>query len=571
MKYFGFLFSIVILSLSIISCGMENNNENVENSSSGFGSISAQVKWPTVTRNRYATPGNTSLHKVAPAGVVTVRAIVTGPGMGNIQQDFAASAGNGTISNVPAGTNRSLTIQGLDSGGTVTHEGTVSNITVNAGQNTSAGLITMAQVGGSGPPPAPTGVTVVAGDTEIYLSWNVVSSADLGYSVYISDSPAVSPTNNQAAYHDLMTSSDNAMTWTGLTNGTTYYCVVTAWNSDLQESAPSVTVSATPQAAGSAPAAPTGLTLTPGDTTIDVSWNSVANADGYTVYINDASPVTTANNLNSYDTVNTSMVWNSVTNGTTYYIAVLAHNAFGDSPLSAPASATPQAALAAPTGVTAFGGDQQAILIWNEVPGATGYNIYYSSSPGVTISSTSVPDAAQPHTFFDFANGTSLYFRVTAISSTNESALSSEVSASMSTTFSSSIDCNLASSAGCPGLRWITAGDALWFNQSTYASYGSYAVQSGAIGSNGSSLLQTYVDGPITLSFWWKVSSEACCDGLTFKIDGSAQTLLFGEYNFQNQIISIPSGTHLLKWEYTKDDLVSTGLDAGFVDEISLY
>jgi hypothetical protein len=84
---------------------------------------------------------------LAPAGVATVRIIVSGVGISpDIQSNFAASAGTGEVPGIPAGSGRTVTAQGLDSGGTVLYQGIVSNITVTAGLTTNVGTITMVDV-----------------------------------------------------------------------------------------------------------------------------------------------------------------------------------------------------------------------------------------------------------------------------------------------------------------------------------------------------------------------------------------------------------------------------------------
>ncbi len=91
------------------------------------------------------------------------------------------------------------------------------------------------------PPSAPTGLTAVAGDAQVSLDWNNNTEPDLNhYIVYRSDdggqSFAAVGTVAQSDYLD-----------TGLTNGVTYYYVVSAVDASSNESAPSSQVSATPQ------------------------------------------------------------------------------------------------------------------------------------------------------------------------------------------------------------------------------------------------------------------------------------------------------------------------------------
>ena len=103
-------------------------------------------------------------------------------------------------------------------------------------------------------PLPPTGLTATPGNAQVALNWKAPSGAT-SYNVkratvtggpYTTIASSISTTN---------------YTNTGLTNGTTYYYVVTAVNS-AGESGNSFEVNATPQAT-TPPAPPTGLTATP--------------------------------------------------------------------------------------------------------------------------------------------------------------------------------------------------------------------------------------------------------------------------------------------------------------------
>jgi Leucine-rich repeat (LRR) protein len=121
-----------------------------------------------------------------------------------------------------------------------------------------------------------------------------------------------------------------------------------------------------------------------------------------------------------------------------------------------------------------------------------------------------------------------------------------------------------------PNLSWITWGNAQWFGETTVTHDGISAAQSGDITDNQDSWLGTSVAGPGRLSFWWRVSSEPHFDFLQFYINGDLQTnRISGEIDWQQQIFNVPPGTNTLRWRYVKDQNVSDGADAGWLDEVN--
>src|ERR1019366_3138277 len=176
------------------------------------------------------------------------------------------------------------------------------------------------------PPPTPTNLTATAGNGQVALSWSASSGAT-SYNVQRS-------TTSGGAYTTIASPTTTSYTDTGVTNGTTYYYVVSAVNTAGQ-SANSSQVSATPQLA--IPAAPTNLTATAGNGQVVLSWSASSGATSYNVkrsttsggpYTTIASPTTT-----SYTDT-------GVSNGTTYYYVVSAVNTAGQSANSSQVSAT---------------------------------------------------------------------------------------------------------------------------------------------------------------------------------------------------------------------------------------
>ena len=79
-----------------------------------------------------------------------------------------------------------------------------------------------------------------------------------------------------------------------------------------------------------------------------------------------------------------------------------------------------------PAGIAESG---KITLSWNDVPGASSYNVYFSTSPGVTkLNGHRIPNAANPITITDIEPGITYYFIVTVVNELGESEESKEMS-----------------------------------------------------------------------------------------------------------------------------------------------
>src|SRR5438105_9565010 len=90
---------------------------------------------------------------------------------------------------------------------------------------------------------------------------------------------------------------------------------------------------------GSAPTAPTGLTATPANAQVNLTWNASVGATGYYVKRSTSSGTEVQIAAQSATAYND----NSVSNGITYYYVVSAYNSYGQSANSAEVSGTPVA------------------------------------------------------------------------------------------------------------------------------------------------------------------------------------------------------------------------------------
>jgi hypothetical protein len=203
-----------------------------------------------------------------------------------------------------------------------------------------------------GLPGVPTNLTATPGNGQVGLSWTAASGAT-SYKVKRATTPG-------GPYETTVSTGVTAtnLVDSTVTNGTTYYYVVSAANS-VGENLNSNEASATPELA--APQAPANLTATAGTNQVTLAWAATFGAESYNVkraevtggpYTAIASAITGTNFVDNATTNPT----NPPVNGTTYYYMVSALNSAGESADSAEKSATPVAQPAATPAITPNGG-----------------------------------------------------------------------------------------------------------------------------------------------------------------------------------------------------------------------
>ncbi len=239
-------------------------------------------------------------------------------------------------------------------------------------------------------------VTATPGDASIALSWGPLTGA-ASYQIKRADSQ-VGP------FSLVSTSNSNGFTDTGLTNGSTYYYIVSALDANDVVLTDSAVVNAV------ALAVPGLFTVTPTISShqVQLSWTASIGASTYTVEYGSSTgsyPNIVSNNATSPMSVS------GLTNNIPYYFKIIATNASGNTssdelvltPMTIPGSFT----------VTPTIGNQQIQLGWTSSAGALSYDLKYGAVSGQYT--TTINNATNPFTITSLTNGATYYFKVTAI------------------------------------------------------------------------------------------------------------------------------------------------------------
>jgi len=276
-----------------------------------------------------------------------------------------------------------------------------------------------------GAPATPQGLSASTySSSSIYLSWYSVSGASY-YKVY--------RYNGYSGYTQIGTTYSNTYYIDSyLDSGMTYYYKVSAVN-DYGESILTDAKSATTSSSSSGtPDIPTGLYVT--ETTsssVSLGWEWTSGANYYKVYYSNTASLGfgyLGNTSHTYYTVN------GLDANTTYYFRVSAVNDYGESSLSDYTYTTTYNnsvnAPATPTGVSAMASGTNSINIyWDSVSGASSYKVYRSNNyySGYDLIYTSYYSGY--YADYDVSSGTTYYYKVSAVNSYGESALSGYYSA----------------------------------------------------------------------------------------------------------------------------------------------
>jgi titin len=350
-------------------------------------------------------------------------------------------------------------------------------------------------------PSAPQNLSAGYGNKTISLTWQAPSgnggSPITGYRVYRS-------TTSGSGYSEVAVLG-NVTLWTdtGLINGQSYFYVVVAENAE-GNSTYSNEASEIPR---TTPDAPTNLSASHGDTSVDLTWSAPANGGDpiikYIIYRSTTSGSGYSNIANTTDAT-PSYTDNTVLNGVTYYYRVSAFNGEGEGLGSNEDSATPATKPSAPRNLATAHGNMNISLTWvaplsNGGSPITGYKVYRSLTSGVPIVTPHVT-IGNVTSWMDtgLSNGQIYYYVIVAFNAEGDGLVSSEVNATPSTKSSAPNNLNATGSDGQITLTWdypsSDGGNAV----SDYRIFRSLTSSSGfaEIGTSGGFL--TYTDGSLT-------------------------------------------------------------------------
>jgi len=117
-------------------------------------------------------------------------------------------------------------------------------------------------------------------------------------------------------------------------------------------------------------------------------------------------------------------------------------------------------------------------------------------------------------------------------------------------------------------LVFSTDGNAQWTLVDDVDGHDAVA-RSGSIGDSQSTSLRSSATGAGTLSFAWRISSEADYDKCFFYVDGVQRAVIHGDVAWTEVSVEVSGdGEHSLEWRYRKDGSVSRGSDCAWLDDV---
>jgi hypothetical protein len=302
-----------------------------------------------------ATPGNgqVTLTWTDPTDTDLASIEITWTPGGTTPQTVAKGTQSKTITGLTNGTPYTFTVKAKDNAGNLsTGEPTTATPNSSATPNTPSDT----------PAPDPvSGLTATPGNGQVTLTWTNPTDTDRAFIQITWTSSGTTP---QTADYDKETQSK---TITGLTNGTEYTFTVKAKDnagnlSTGQTTTAKPTSSTTPNTPDTPPAPVSGLTATPGDTQVTLTWTNPTDTDRAFIQITWTSSGTTPQTAD-YDKETESEIIDGLTNGTEYTFTVKAKDNAGNLSDEVTTTAKPTSSTAAQVTVNFTGPQDETIYL----------------------------------------------------------------------------------------------------------------------------------------------------------------------------------------------------------------
>jgi len=172
------------------------------------------------------------------------------------------------------------------------------------------------------------------------------------------------------------------------------------------------------------------MKATPANGAVSLNWEEVEGAEVYRVYRSENADINFPSSPLDTSISDPSYTDESVENGTTYYYAVTAAKSQDvEGTESAPSKVVQSTPFTDPSRLTGTSGDANVELTWHKADGAATYNVYRSTSEDVDVSGSAVASGVSSASYTDagLTNGTTYYYRITAVRAGQESSPSNEI------------------------------------------------------------------------------------------------------------------------------------------------
>jgi hypothetical protein len=442
-----FLAICFVVAISISACSSSGGGGSPEQPSNdtgtmppGTGGVSFRLVWQQSPLSGAKAQFTPPFDACVDRSLNTIAATVSDLTTTVASNSWPCSLHGGVLLGVPAGTNYTVTIDGL-SGSTAMWSGNSSPITVRPGQVTEAGAIVMSYVGGD--TTRPTAVSIAPhsnplNTTSTPVTDRITIAFDESMAISTVTTTNITLTENSIPVpgnvsYNAAGSTAAFIPSTPLAYNTEYVlhvlscvgvtsCITDlAANSLISDYTSTFTTESAPLVASNAPS---GVTAVAGNGQVTVDWLASTGAASYNIYYS----LTSGGTSTQIPGARAPFVHLGRTNGQAYFYTVTSLNSLGESLPSAEASATPVFPAGnplPPASVTLTTATGQNSITWPAVAGAVSYNLYWSTAPitpARTAADNVVRGVASPYTHMPIIDGLTYCYIVTAVNANGESA-----------------------------------------------------------------------------------------------------------------------------------------------------